>query len=170
MNWLRKMEEADAEKAKQTLESTEMFMVGIIDAALAAQNAAIAAESMGLGICYIGGIRNELAQVAELLKTPKRVIPLFGMSIGYPSNQSDPKPRLPLNNVYHEDEYIQDDEQLIETLQQYNEVISAYYDNRTSGKRKDRWTEAMENFLQNPKRLYMKQFLEDAGLPLELNK
>ena len=34
-------------------------MVTVIDAALAAQNAAIAAESMGLGICYIGGIRNQ---------------------------------------------------------------------------------------------------------------
>ena len=43
-----------------SIESTEKFMVTLIDTALAAQNAAIAAESMGLGICYIGGIRNHL--------------------------------------------------------------------------------------------------------------
>ena len=55
----------------QSIESTEKFMVALIDAALAAQNAAIAAESMGLGICYIGGIRNKLDEVKDLLKTPE---------------------------------------------------------------------------------------------------
>ena len=38
------------------LEGTETFMVSVIDAALAAQNMSIAAESMGLGICYIGPV------------------------------------------------------------------------------------------------------------------
>ncbi len=50
-----------------------MFMVSVIDAALAAQNVSVAAESMGLGICYIGGIRNELDQVTEVLGTPDHV-------------------------------------------------------------------------------------------------
>ena len=53
-----------------SLEGTETFMVSVIDAALAAQNMSIAAESMGLGICYIGGIRNNLNEVSELLETP----------------------------------------------------------------------------------------------------
>ena len=70
-----------------SIESTEKFMVTLIDASLAAQNAAIAAESMGLGICYIGGIRNHLDEVCDLLKTPQRVIPLFGMAVGYPEKR-----------------------------------------------------------------------------------
>jgi FMN reductase (NADPH) len=93
-----------------SIESTEKFMVALIDAALAAQNAAIAAESLGLGICYIGGIRNNLEGVKSLLKTPERVIPLFGMAIGYPTKVVDQKPRLPLEHIYHEDEYEQEKE------------------------------------------------------------
>src|SRR5690606_12566042 len=76
-----------------TIETTEKFMVGLIDAAIAAQNAAIAAESMGLGICYIGGLRNNLPEVCKLLEIPERVIPLFGLVIGYPAKINEQKPR-----------------------------------------------------------------------------
>ena len=54
----------------ESLDFMEKFMVAVIDAALAAQNAAIAAESMGLGICYIGGIRNEIEKLSILLNFP----------------------------------------------------------------------------------------------------
>ena len=76
--------EMENKDVSTSIESTEKFMVALIDAALAAQNAAVAAESLGLGICYIGGIRNHLDEVCELLKTPKRVVPLFGLAVGYP--------------------------------------------------------------------------------------
>lgn len=161
------LEGATVEQIEQTLNSTEMFMIGVIDTALAAQNAAIAAESMGLGICYIGGLRNKLDDVSELLQTPNRVIPLFGLSVGHPANRSDLKPRLPLPNVYHEDGYNQDKEQLLEQLRDYDQEISNYYSVRTNGARKDRWTEAMTKLLQNPKRLYIKRFLNDKKLPLD---
>ncbi len=95
-----------------SIESTEKFMVTLIDTALAAQNAAIAAESMGLGICYIGGIRNNLDEVCKLLKTPQRVIPLFGMAVGYPEKLVNQKPRLPFSHIYHENEYEQDNSNL----------------------------------------------------------
>lgn len=75
-----------------SLESTEKFMVALIDAALAAQNAALAAESMGLGICYIGGIRNNLEDVSALLKVPDRVIPLFAITVGYPAVDTGKNP------------------------------------------------------------------------------
>jgi FMN reductase (NADPH) len=161
------LEGAAAAQIEQTLNSTEMFMIGVIDTALAAQNAVIAAESMGLGICYIGGLRNKLDDVAELLQTPNRVIPLFGLSVGHPANLTDLKPRLPLGSVYHEDGYNQDKEQLVEQLQAYDQEISSYYKERTNGARSDRWTEAMTKLLQNPKRLYMKRFLNDKKIPLD---
>ncbi|MDQ8733605.1 oxygen-insensitive NADPH nitroreductase [Paenibacillus sp. LHD-38] len=161
------IEGAKPETIELTLNSTEMFMIGLIDTALAAQNAAIAAESMGLGICYIGGLRNQLKAVTELLQLPKRVIPLFGLSVGYPANLSDQKPRLPLLSVYHDDGYNQDKEQLMEYLHTYDQEISNYYSERTQGARSERWTEAMTKLLQNPKRLEMKQFLKDNKIPLE---
>lgn len=84
-------------------------MVSVIDAALAAQNMSIAAESMGLGICYIGGIRNNLNEVSGLLETPEYVLPLFGLVVGHPANLSDKKPRLPLDHIYHENAYQADE-------------------------------------------------------------
>lgn len=149
-----------------SIESTEKFMVGLIDAALAAQNAAIAAESMGLGICYIGGIRNNLDEVKEILKTPERVIPLFGMAVGYPAQITDQKPRLPFEHIYHEDEYEQNHEFYLEQLKKYDEEISSYYEERTDGKRKDRWTEQMAKMLENQKRMYMKDFIQKNKLNL----
>jgi FMN reductase (NADPH) len=160
------MEGLNPSDLQQALESTEMFMVGVIDAALAAQNTSIAAESLGLGICYIGGLRNNLDDVSALLKTPNRVIPLFGLSIGYPTKINDQKQRLPLANIYHEEEYISDDELLKSQLKQYNADISAYYAKRTNGSRAERWTEGIASKLKDTKRLYLKQFLESKQLPL----
>jgi FMN reductase (NADPH) len=146
-----------------SIESTEKFMVAVIDASLAAQNASVAAESMGLGICYIGGIRSNIQEVAELLKMPANTIPLFGLAVGYPAQETGVKPRLPMENIYHEDVYQQDESVFKSQLQDYNEEISAYYHERTKGKRSDTWTSQMANMLREPKRLHMKDFIEKQG-------
>ncbi|KMY48895.1 oxygen-insensitive NADPH nitroreductase [Peribacillus loiseleuriae] len=155
------MEEMDL---SEPLESTEKFMVATIDVALAAQNAALAAESMGLGICYIGGIRNHLPEVTKLLNIPSKVIPLFGMAVGYPMGQSEKKPRLPIENVYHENEYQPDKEKFIAQLEKYNDTISGYYRKRTNAVRKDTWTSQMVGMITKKSRLYMKDFVERQGL------
>ncbi|RLQ97507.1 oxygen-insensitive NADPH nitroreductase [Falsibacillus albus] len=150
-----------------SIESTEKFMVSLIDAALAAQNAAVAAESMGLGICYIGGIRNDLNGVQELLNTPSRVIPLFGMAIGYPDQDTDVKPRLPLEHIYHENTYEQDEEKYMKQMTDYDEVISKYYHKRTGGLRTDTWTGQMAKMLSAKRRMYMKDFVQGKGFDLK---
>ncbi|GIN84665.1 FMN reductase (NADPH) [Heyndrickxia sporothermodurans] len=147
----------------QALETTECFMIALIDAALAAQNAALAAESMGLGICYIGGIRNKLVEVSELLQIPIHVIPLFGMTIGYPVHNSDKKPRLPFEHVYHEDTYQSNSSTLKAQLEEYNKTIKQYYAERTHGKRQDTWTSQMADKFSEPKRLYMKDYVQNQG-------
>jgi nitroreductase len=62
----------------------EMFLVASVDAALAAQNALVAAESLGLGTCYIGAMRNHPEQVAEVLGLPPDAFAVFGLCIGWP--------------------------------------------------------------------------------------
>ncbi len=62
----------------------EEFIVGVVDAALAAQSALIAAESLGLGAVYIGAMRNLPEQIAAELALPPHVFAVFGMSVGYP--------------------------------------------------------------------------------------
>jgi FMN reductase (NADPH) len=142
-------------------------MVSLIDASLAAQNAALAAESLGLGICYIGGIRNKLPEVCELLKTPSRVLPLFAIVAGYPDQQTAKKPRAPFHHVYHENEYEQDAELYKKELVDYNEFISAYYKERTNNLRNDTWTSQITEMLGKKSRLYMKDFVENKKFNLK---
>lgn len=147
-----------------SIESTEKFMVATIDAALAAQNASIAAESMGLGICYIGGLRNDLSKVSEILGTPDRVIPLFGLVVGYPAKINDQKPRLPLKHIYHENQYNSDKESYVQELKEYNEIVQQYYINRTKGKRSDTWTGQIAKTMEKKSRMYMNQFVQEKGM------
>jgi nitroreductase len=85
----------------------EEFIVGVVDAALAAQSALIAAESLGLGTVYIGAMRNLPERIAEELALPPHVFAVFGMSVGYPdpSRETGIKPRLPQSVVLHREQY-----------------------------------------------------------------
>lgn len=149
------------------IESTEKFLVGTVDATLAAQNAVIASESMGLGTVYIGGIRSNIEEVSQLLKLPDHVVPIFGLAVGYPEKPSSIKPRLPLESIYHLNEYQPNNEITKKQLHNYNEIISAYYSERTQGARTDRWTKQMTTMLVSEKRLALKSFLEKKGYLLK---
>ena len=59
----------------------EQLLLGVVDTAMMAQNALTAAESLGLGGVYIGGLRNNIEAVTELLKLPQHVLPLFGLCL-----------------------------------------------------------------------------------------
>ncbi|MDN6228585.1 MAG: oxygen-insensitive NADPH nitroreductase, partial [Enterobacterales bacterium] len=73
----------------------EQLMLGTVDTSLMAQNAFTAAESLGLGGVYIGGLRNNIEEVTQLLKLPQNVLPLMGLCLGYPATNPAQKPRLP---------------------------------------------------------------------------
>jgi len=97
-----------AEKIEfETLPWLETFMVACIDAALAAQNAVIAAQSLGLRTVYIGAMRNDPVRVAELLGLPPRAFVVFGLCVGYPgpNAKNEVKPRLPQSTVLHHECY-----------------------------------------------------------------
>jgi nitroreductase len=89
----------------------ESFLVAAIDAALAAQNAVVAAESLGLGTVYIGALRNDVARVARLLGLPPGAAPVFGLCVGHalPGREGEVKPRLPQAAVLHHETYDADD-------------------------------------------------------------
>ena len=85
----------------------DTFLMGVIDAALAAQNAVVAAEAMGLGTVYVGGMRNQPEEVAKVLGTPSNVFPVFGLVVGQPdpARPAQIKPRLPQSAVLHREQY-----------------------------------------------------------------
>ena len=85
----------------------ETFLVAAIDAALAAQNAVIAAQSLGLSTVYIGAMRNNVREVGRILDLPHGAMGVFGLCIGYaaPGVANEVKPRLPqeailFHNIY----------------------------------------------------------------------
>lgn len=89
------------------LDYIESFLLAALDAALAAQNAVVAADSLGLGSCYIGAIRNHPEAVAAELGLPPETVAVFGLTVGYPdpARASDVKPRLPQATVLHRERY-----------------------------------------------------------------
>ena len=86
---------------------TEAFLLATIDAALAAQNAVVAAESLGLGTVYIGALRNHPEAVAAELGLPDRSYAAFGLVVGHPDplRPTAIKPRLPQQAVLHREHY-----------------------------------------------------------------
>ena len=85
----------------------EMFLVATVDAALAAQNAVVAAESLGLGTVYIGAMRNQPEAVADELGLPAHAFAVFGLCVGYadPARPTGVKPRLDQSVVLHRERY-----------------------------------------------------------------
>ena len=81
----------------ETMPWLETFMVACIDVALAAQNAVVAAESLGRSPLYIGAMRNDPEGVAKVFNLPKQAFVVFGLCVGYATETGagEVKPRLP---------------------------------------------------------------------------
>ena len=140
---------------------TEHFIIATVDAALYAQNVAVAAESAGLGICYIGAIRNDAARSAELLDLPQQVYPVFGMCIGWPDQDPEVKPRLPVSVMLKENSYSIDGE--VEAIASYDGEMRNYYATRSANIKIQGWSEQMAGLLGKESRLHMRSFLEGKG-------
>ncbi len=104
------------------------FFTAAADSLLAAQNVAIAAESYGLGICYLGTTVYNADKIIDILKIPKGVVPVTTLVIGYPDEKPELTDRLPLEAVVH-----------LETYHDYSrEDIDKYYlEKENSGQTKD---------------------------------
>lgn len=138
----------------------EQLLLGCVDTALMAQNAMVAAESLGLGGVFIGGIRNSIAQVTELLGLPKFVLPLFGFCIGHPDASPDVKPRMPQAMLVHENRYQPLDKAV---LAQYDQQITAYYQQRDSNQRSETWSELIQRLIIKETRPFMLDYLHQQG-------
>lgn len=83
------------------------FYTASIDALLAAQNVALAAESFGLGICYLGTTTYMAEKIIDILNLPKFVVPVTTLVLGYPDESPELTDRLPLEGVVHYEKYQQ---------------------------------------------------------------
>ncbi len=91
--------------AKPGYDNFLSFVTGAIDALLVAQNVCIAAESKGLGICYLGTTTYTADKIIEVLNLPKGVVPVTTVTLGYPDESPELVDRLPLEGVVHYESY-----------------------------------------------------------------
>lgn len=139
----------------------EHFLAASVDVGLMAQNMMLAAESLGLGSVFIGGIRNDPALVADLLELPEQVYPAFGMCLGWPDQQTEVKPRLPVEVILHEDKY--NTVAVPEQVAAYDQAMSEYYQARSSNQRVSNWSEQTAAAIQRKKREHLLAFLQERG-------
>jgi len=78
---------------------------GTIDSSILAQNICVAAESYGLGICYLGTTLYNTPEISRVLHLPKGVIPITTLTVGYPEIVPELTDRLPLGSIVHFEEY-----------------------------------------------------------------
>ncbi|QIQ22398.1 oxygen-insensitive NADPH nitroreductase [Zophobihabitans entericus] len=138
----------------------EQLLLGCVDTAIMAQNAVVAAESLGLGCVYIGGIRNSVEQVTERLNLPKYVLPLFGLCIGTPASNPELKPRLPTDLVFFENQYQPVDKTL---LNEYDKHLEHYYGSRSTNQKKVGWSSQISKTLTKELRPFMLEYLHKQG-------
>lgn len=138
----------------------EQLLLGVVDTAMLAQNAFTAAESLGLGGVYIGGIRNGIEVVTELLALPKHVLPLFGLCLGWPDEDHGIKPRMPAAMLMHENSYQPVDENV---LAQYDEEMAQYYLSRGSNTRRDTWSDHIRRTIIKENRPFILDYLHKQG-------
>ena len=140
---------------------TEQFIIATVDAALVAQNIVVASESAGLGICYIGALRNSPAEVSTVLELPHDTYPVFGLCLGWPDQDPEVKPRLPIGVVLRENSYGNGTEGI--NLDDYDEAVRGYYATRSINQKSMSWSEQMSGMLSKEARPHMLDFLKMKG-------
>lgn len=148
---------------------TESFLVAAIDAGLAAQNATVAAESLGLATVYIGALRNDPEKVAELLNLPAGCMAVFGLCVGYAADGAagEVKPRLPQEAVLFHDTYHIDEESKLRHA--YDQRMTTF--SKRHEMQADSWTERVIRRMQSTERIRhranLASILKKLGFPMK---
>ncbi|NQL63001.1 NADPH-dependent oxidoreductase [Streptococcus suis] len=106
---------------------TENLLISSVDASLAGQNALLAAESLGYGGVFIGMIRHQALAIAELFNLPDYTYPIFCIALGLPAQAHPVKPRLATEAIVFEEEYVEQD---IEIIKSYDQIQTVYAGDR----------------------------------------
>ncbi|MER8506803.1 NADPH-dependent oxidoreductase [Mesorhizobium sp. M0199] len=156
---LRAIAEANGREG-EGLDYQESFLLAVIDAALAAQNAVVAIDALGLGSCYIGAMRNHPQEVARELGLPPETVAVFGLTVVYPDllSATDIKPRLPQTVVLHRERYQADLDP--GDLAAYNQTLRSFQQEQAMPVVD--WTELMSNRIGSTAALKGRDRLGDA--------
>lgn len=107
------------------------LMLAVTDASIAAQNAVVAAESLGIGSCYIGDIMENAELHKEILQLPEYAFPAVMLVFGYPTKQQmyrEKPERVKLLHVVHENTYRNMERQERKEMWQTKAGVMSYED------------------------------------------
>ena len=139
------------------------IMVGVIDAALAMQNALIVASSCGLGCCSIGYARTADPEgIAKILGIPKGVFVVCGLAIGVPREMPDMKPKQPLCAVIHHNKY-SDNSAIADALVEYDKEITRYNQTRSGSTSDNDWCDHILGYYREALNYHILDYLRGQG-------
>ncbi len=146
----------------QTLDGV---MVGAIDASIAMSNARIMAEGLGLGCCCIGYIRTAAPEeLSELLGLPQGVAVVCGLTIGYPREIPDKRPKQEMSLHIHHNRY--SDEGMAEKLEKYDHIIAHHNETHTLA-RYIKWSEQMEKYYEESINKHTLKYYQGQGFGVD---
>lgn len=135
------------------------LMLAVCDALIAAQNAVVAAQSLGIGSCYIGDIMEQCEAHRKILKLPTYVFPAAMLVFGYPNEQQlkRPKPQRPsLSHLVHENTYrAMEGEELRQmfhpdtTREEYENWMKAFCERKYQSDFSREMTRSVEEYLKD---------------------
>lgn len=112
--------------AEPGYDNFQSFMAAAIDAIIFAQTFAVAAETAGLGICYLGTTTYNAQEIIDTLHLPKLVIPVTTITLGYPETIPPVTDRLPLESIVHYEQYVDFEPKKIDALYAEKENAEFY--------------------------------------------
>ena len=151
----------------------ENFVLAAVDTAIASQTGALAAESLGLGICYIGSIRNNPKDVIELLDLPRLVFPVTGMTVGWPAKSPALRPRLATEAVLHWETYQHEQDHALHDYDRAMIATGIYEGRQVPAPGKPEvmedygWLEHSARRVSQPTRTFLRQVLAGQGFELK---
>ncbi|MBM3226430.1 MAG: NADPH-dependent oxidoreductase [Candidatus Tectomicrobia bacterium] len=158
----------------QNSDYVEALLVAAVDVGLVMQNATLAAESLGLGCCYIGAVRNNPQAVIELLELPPLVFPISGMTLGKPADDPMIRPRLATQAILHWEHYdASGEEPLLEAYDRAMSQTGIYAGRQVEvpgkpGEVEDYgWREHSARRVAHPRRVAMRDVLTHQGFGLQ---
>lgn len=148
-------------KDKNVLHNEELYTVAVTDAALASSRALVAAQALGLGGVFVGGVRNEIEKMAQLFNLPELVFPMYVVCMGYPAEVPPQRPRMDKSLISAVDSYpeITGPAQ----LRDYEKEVSEYFLGITKGRSGRGWIARSEYAISQKPRYGVGEFLHKAG-------
>ena len=135
------------------------LMLAVSDTNIAAQNAVVAAHSLGIGSCYIGDIMENAEEQRRILSLPPYVFPAAMLVFGYPTDQQlkRPKPqRADMQHIVHENSYRDmDKEELKQMLsaknntREFEDWIKAFCNRKYNSDFSREMTRSVQVFLED---------------------